>query len=327
RWGRHWLDLVRFAETLGHEFDIDLPEAYVYRDYVIRAFNDDVPYDQFVREHIAGDLLPKPRRHPTERFNESILGTGFWFLGEARHSPVDVRADQADHIDNQLDVFGKTFLGLTIACARCHDHKFDAISTRDYYALAGYLESSRPQRAFIDDPEPRREALWQLRDLRAQSGALAVSLSAKVLSEQAERLAQVLLNGRLRREDIAERIKTQATRPAERDPRYVVFEDFDKPDYQDWFVTGEAFGHGPSHPSDVLLQPKHVSPVQTVVGPGVAHSGLLAPRLQGVLRSRTFVIDHNKVLYRVAGHGGRINLIIDGYQLIREPIYGGLTLA
>src|SRR5262249_4963105 len=143
RWARHWLDLVRFAETLGHEFDFDLPEAYVYRDYVIRAFNDDVPYYQFVREHVAGDLLPKPRRHPTERFNESILGTGFWFLGEARHSPVDVRSDQADHIDNQLDVFGKTFLGLTIACARCHDHKFDAISTRDYYALAGYLQSSR----------------------------------------------------------------------------------------------------------------------------------------------------------------------------------------
>src|SRR5262249_5061348 len=225
RWGRHWLDLVRFAETLGHEFDIDLPETYRHPDYVIRAFNDDVPYDQFVREHIAGDLLPKPRRHPTERFNESILGTGFWFLGEARHSPVDVRADQADHIDNQLDVFGKTFLGLTIACARCHDHKFDAISTRDYYALGGYLQSSRQQRASMDDPEPGREALRQLRDLRAQSGALAVSLSAKVLSEQAERLAQVLLNGRLRREDIAERIKTQATRPAERDPRYVVFED------------------------------------------------------------------------------------------------------
>src|SRR5439155_17021308 len=83
----------------------------------------------------------------------------------------------------------------------------------------------------------------------------------------------------------------------------------------------------PSRTADVLLQPKHVSPVQTIMGPGVAHSGLLAPRLQGVLRSRTFVLNHNKVLYRVAGRGGRINLIIDGYQLIRDPIYGGLTLA
>src|SRR5262249_50436536 len=70
RWGRHWLDLVRFAETYGHEFDFDIPDAYQYRDYVTRAFNDDVPYDQFVREHVAGDLLPRPRRHASEGFNE-----------------------------------------------------------------------------------------------------------------------------------------------------------------------------------------------------------------------------------------------------------------
>ena len=127
----------------GHEFDYDIPNAYHYRDYVIRAFNADVPYDQFVAEHVAGDLLPTPRLHPTEGFNESILGTGFWFLGEEVHSPVDIRQDQADRFDNRIDVLTKTFLGLTVACARCHDHKFDAISTKDYYALSGFLESSR----------------------------------------------------------------------------------------------------------------------------------------------------------------------------------------
>src|SRR5262249_25328439 len=93
RWARHCLDLVRYAESLGHEFDFELPEAYVYRDYVIRAFNADVPYNQFVLEHLAGDLLPNPRRHPTEGFNESIIGTGFFFLGEAKHSPVDILAE------------------------------------------------------------------------------------------------------------------------------------------------------------------------------------------------------------------------------------------
>src|SRR5262249_31296813 len=116
-WARHWLDLVRYAETRGHEFDYPIPNAYQYRDYVIRALNADVPYDQFVREHIAGDLLPVPRRHPTAGFNESILGTGFWWLGEQCHSPVDLRLDEADRVDNQIDVFGKTFLGLTLACA------------------------------------------------------------------------------------------------------------------------------------------------------------------------------------------------------------------
>src|SRR5262249_7006487 len=148
RWGRHWLDLVRFAETAGHEFDYDILGAFRYRDYVIRAFNADLPYNQFVIEQVAGDLLESPRRHPSARFNESIIGTGFYFLGESSHSPVDVREEEMRKIDNQIDVLGKTFLGLTLACARCHDHKFDPITSKDYYALAGYLHSSRLQQAF-----------------------------------------------------------------------------------------------------------------------------------------------------------------------------------
>ena len=150
-WTRRWMDLVRYAETCGHEFDYPIPHAYQYRDYLIRAFNGDVPYDKFVTEHIAGDLMPNPRMHPTKEFNESILGTGFWFLGEATHAPVDVRGDEAGHIDNQIDVMTKTFLGLTVACARCHDHKFDAISMEDFYSLAGYLQSSRRQLALLDE--------------------------------------------------------------------------------------------------------------------------------------------------------------------------------
>ena len=142
RWGRHWLDLVRFAESRGHEFDADAPNAFQYRDYLIRAFNEDVPYDQLVREHLAGDLLPTPRINPEDYFNESILGTGFWHLGEWVHSPVDTRKDETDRFDNMIDVMSKTFLGVTVSCARCHDHKFDAISTRDYYALSGFLQSS-----------------------------------------------------------------------------------------------------------------------------------------------------------------------------------------
>ena len=91
----------------GHEFDYNLPNAYQYRDYVIRAFNRDVPYNQFVTEHLAGDLMPKPRMHPTEKFNESILGTGFWFLGEQVHSPVDICQDRADRHDNMIDVMSQ----------------------------------------------------------------------------------------------------------------------------------------------------------------------------------------------------------------------------
>jgi cytochrome c553 len=177
RWARHWMDLVRYAETYGHEFDYALPHATQYRDYLIRALNEDVPYDQFVIEHLAGDLLEDPRRHPTEGYNESIIGTGFWWLGEATHAPVDVRGDEAGRVDNQIDVMTKTFLGVTVACARCHDHKFDAISTKDYYALAGFLQSSRRQEALLDPHDKIREATKQMRSVKAKAdSALAAAL-------------------------------------------------------------------------------------------------------------------------------------------------------
>ncbi|CAN5550587.1 PSD1 and planctomycete cytochrome C domain-containing protein [soil metagenome] len=139
RWGRHWLDLVRYAESMGHEFDNDIPNVWHYRDYVIRAFNEDVPYDRFVQEHLAGDRI-KPRMNGNT--NEALIGTAFWRLGEEVHSPVDIRQDSADRFDNRIDVMSKTFLALTVSCARCHDHKFDAISTKDYYALFGLLQGS-----------------------------------------------------------------------------------------------------------------------------------------------------------------------------------------
>ncbi|HEV3259426.1 MAG TPA: DUF1549 domain-containing protein, partial [Gemmataceae bacterium] len=381
RWGRHWLDLVRFAETYGHEYDFEMPEAYLYRDYVIRAFNTDVPYDRLVLEHVAGDLLPEPRRHPAEGYNESVLGSGFWFLGEATHSPVDVRADEASRIDNQIDVLAKTFLGLTVSCARCHDHKFDAISTKDYYALVGYLESSRYQRAFIDGPERTREPVRQLRELQAQGRAVAADMAAGALQQRGRQLAKYLLAAasashsgvaaaareqqvdaatleRMKRlcQEAAGRpeaplypwmelaqggtmlnpqqftAKRQAlvqqfkSPPAKSAGRPVVFEDFRKGTYQDWFVTGQAFGTGPTQAPEAIVHPDPRHPVRDIIRPGIAHSGVVSDRLQGVLRSRTFTIPRKKILYHVAGRGAHIHLIIDNYQLIRDPIYGGLTV-
>jgi cytochrome c553 len=171
RWGRHWLDLVRYAETKGHEFDPIIPNAYQYRDYVIRALNADVPYNQFVTEHLAGDLLPKPRMSGPDGFNESILGTGYWFLNEEVHSPVDIRADECDRIDNKIDVFSKTFLALTVSCARCHDHKFDAISQKDYYALSGFLLSSAYRQVRFDSMEHNERVAAEVEKLRERHTA------------------------------------------------------------------------------------------------------------------------------------------------------------
>lgn len=168
RWGQHWLDLMRYAETRGHEQDFPIPEAWRYRDYVIRAFNADVPYNEFLVEHVAGDLVDPPRLDPATRTNESIQGTGFWHLGEATHSPVDIRGDEALRVANQIDVFSKAFLGLTVACARCHDHKFDAITTEDYYALFGYLQSSSFYLTDAADPVAQEEAAQDLRRWKAE---------------------------------------------------------------------------------------------------------------------------------------------------------------
>ncbi|MBA4016800.1 MAG: hypothetical protein C0483_06410 [Pirellula sp.] len=171
RWARHWLDLVRYAESRGHEFDYLIPNAFQYRDYVIRALNADVPYDRFVVEHLAGDLLAEPRRHPQTGGNESILGTGFWFLGEECHSPVDIRQDETDRIDNKIDVMSKTFLGLTLACARCHDHKFDALSTKDYYAMSGFVLGMSYRQSAFEVAEHNRRIAEQIRILDARHEA------------------------------------------------------------------------------------------------------------------------------------------------------------
>lgn len=177
RWARHWLDLMRYAESRGHEYDLDSPNAWQYRDYLIRALNADVPYNQFVVEHVAGDLVMPPRLNPDKKFNESILATGFWYLGDWVHSPVDIRRDEADQIDNQLDTMSRAFLGLTVACARCHDHKFDAISTKDYYALAGFLQSSSYRQAAFETMEHNRRVADELWTARAKAdGAIRAAL-------------------------------------------------------------------------------------------------------------------------------------------------------
>ena len=181
RWARHWMDLVRYAETRGHEFEPIIPNAWQYRDYLVRAFNADVPYDRFVTEHLAGDLLKTPRLNPVTGGNESILGTGFWFLGEEVHSPVDIRQDECDRLDNRLDVMTKTFLGLTVACARCHDHKFDAISTKDYYALSGFLLSAGYRQVPFETLEHNRVVAGQLDAQRREAGPKLVKAFGDVM--------------------------------------------------------------------------------------------------------------------------------------------------
>ncbi len=152
-WARHWMDLVRYSESHGSEGDPDTPYAWRYRDYLIRALNADIPYNQLIREHLAGDLLPSPRMNPALGINESLLATAHFRMVEHGFQPVDPLEDRIKWTDNQVDVLSKAFQGLTISCARCHDHKFDAISQEDYYAIFGVLYGARPTQRAVDDPE------------------------------------------------------------------------------------------------------------------------------------------------------------------------------
>jgi len=173
---RHWMDLVRYADTHGSEGDPAIPQAWRYRDYLIRAFNTDVPYDQFVREQLAGDLLKSPRINPSEKLNESALGTGHFRMIEHGFQPVDTIDEQVRNVDNQIDVVSKTFLGLTVSCARCHDHKFDAISQADFTAFYGIFASARPGQVTVDSPAVLDQHRDRLTDLKQ---AIRAELAAK----------------------------------------------------------------------------------------------------------------------------------------------------
>ena len=141
RWGRHWLDVARYADSTGVDEDKPFGDSWRYRDYVVRAFNDDLPFDQFVREQIAGDLLDAPDGTPVN--TRGIIATGFLAVGPMALAQRDPIQKKYDVVDEQIDTTSKAFLGLTVACARCHDHKFDPILTTDYYALAGIFASTR----------------------------------------------------------------------------------------------------------------------------------------------------------------------------------------
>ncbi|BBO31313.1 PSD1 and planctomycete cytochrome C domain-containing protein [Lacipirellula parvula] len=152
RWGRHWLDLVRFAETNSFERDGEKQYAWKYRDYVIRSFNDDKPYNQFVKEQLAGDELDEVTR-------DSIIGTGYYRLGIWDDEPADSVQARSDEMDDLIATTSQAFLGLTVGCARCHDHKIDPIPQKDYYGMAAFFADVTP---FAERGDLQTNNQWDL---------------------------------------------------------------------------------------------------------------------------------------------------------------------
>ena len=282
RWGRHWLDLARYAETLAHEFDYEIPEAWRYRDYVIDAFNRDLPPARFVAEQIAGDRLdPRPALGLA---NAAPLGTAFWFLGPATHSPVDVRVDEADRIAGSIDVAGRSLLGLTVACARCHDHKFDPIPARDYFALAGALRNTRRVLGFLDTDGSAA--------IRAREAQVALDAAAFVAGA------------------VAKGARPDVTTA-------VACIDDASGGGVSWRRSGHAFAAGylstgPS-PSPVFALGADGS--LRAAETGTIDSARIDTRLVGSARSRAFTIETRFVHLRVRGASSWMRLMIDNYWL------------
>lgn len=312
RWARHWMDVVRYAETKGHEFDYVIQGAWRYRDYLIRAFNADVPYDQLVREQLAGDLLPKPRVHPEDGTNESVLGTLFYTLGEGTHSPVDTRKDESDRIDNMIDVTTKAFQGLTVSCAKCHDHKFDPIPTADYYALYGILESTRFSPVSATTTVMVEQTLEETNRLKA--------FIRKEFTEKWQESIKVENTG-----NDEKRFPVQLTSNVTQSPFSAeILGDFRGQELSGWKSDGRAFGNKTTL-GNPIFHPEKKELIQ--LDEGRASSKFYGLGIFGALRSPNFVVDKDYIGVRARGSKGVIRIVMDNFQLIQYPIYGGMSQA
>ena len=352
RWARHWMDLVRYSESHGSEGDPDVPYAWRYRDYLIRALNQDVPYDQLLREHIAGDLLTEPRWSPDGKTNESMLGPAHFRMIEHAFQPVEPWEDRVKWTDNQIDVFSKAFQGLTVSCARCHDHKFDAISQKDFYSLFGTFYGARPIQTTIDNPNHlnlHRDELAALKpkirdkladawidaartlDVRLvyeQDAAIKKALEEAACDEESPLAVWELLRrrevdafeatwARLREYWRGELDRRTAFNEANFEQRW----DLTGEDYDAWLRSGIGMPKVPAAPGEFFVQPTGDRVVSGIYPSGL-YTHLLTPKHNGILQSPRFRIEHDSISFRaLGGNVSAVQLIIENYAVPRGGIY------
>jgi len=340
RMARRWMDLLRYSESHGSEGDPDVPAAWRYRDYLIRAFNDDVPYDQLIREHLAGDLLPNPRWNRREQLNESLLGVAHLRMVEHGFQPVDPWEDRIKWMDNQIDVISKAFQGITISCARCHDHKFDAISQRDFYALFGIFYGARPTQVAVDAPEVlnrnrgglirlkgevrrRLAALWRSESRHLFARKLDARLVEQVHGDRESPLYPVVALGDARssrdwadgwRAELAARREFNAT-------NFRKVWDLTSKDYDAWPRHGPGAPERASAAGEFVIEPGGARIVNGIYPAGV-YSGLLSRKHGSVITSPRFKIETGYISFRMlGGNFSSAQLIVENYPVPRGGIY------
>lgn len=311
RFARHWMDVVRYTDTYGYEWDNPAKGSWEYRDYLIRAFNDDVGFDQLIREQLAGDLLPESRINRDAGVNESLIGPMFYHMGEHRHgTSLEFNGIHQEMVNNKIDAFSKAFLAMTVACARCHNHKLDAISQADYYALAGVFMSPRWTSRVIDAPGKHDAEIGELKRLRKEIRERLAPRWRSAIDGQALRswvrekrdalkkvpienvaypLAQ--LDG-ISDETVADVWSKLAegwksarnARAAANAKKYTLITDFQQPGFPDgWVVEGEGIAHGYVDSGTPLISLNGGRLVRQLLPRGY-HTHALSSKLPGAVR-------------------------------------------
>lgn len=309
-WARHWMDWIRYAESHGSEGDPKIDNAHLYRDYLIRALNSDVPYNQLLKEHIAGDLLENPRVNDELAINESIIATAHWRMVFHGFAPTDALDEKVRFTDDQINVFTKAFQGLTVSCARCHNHKFDAISQADYYALFGIFGSTRPGRKLIDQTEVLEKNKAELSQLKSKIRASLIHDWSKVkipaalpqweksfAAERKKHASDLARRTALEKRDVATRWNLR-----------------DQSEYDSWFSYGNGLTSTTSAAGEFTVAPTGDSAVSEILPSGV-YSHLLSTKHAARLTSKEFTLDDEYELLVQTRGGGKamVRYVVQNY--------------
>ena len=330
RWGRHWLDVARYADSNGSDENFTYYDAWRYRNYVIGAFNADKPFDRFLTEQLAGDLLPF--RTQEER-DDNIVATGFLVVGPKVIGATDKKQLLVDVIDEQLDTIGKAFLGLTIGCARCHDHKFDPISARDYYALAGILASTETihgnllnrrdltgwnlhplgsggqaaYEAFLAHEKTLDGLVKEQKELQAKQEALKKGVKPADEEKAGEAKPEANVDSKTELQRIEERLaelKREIAKlkknPAPRPPLAMSVNDHEHPGPMAICIRGDAHNRGETVPRGFI---SIVEPRPPEIGPDVSGRAQLADWLTSARNPLTSRVAVNRVWQHLFGQG------------------------
>ncbi len=346
RFARHWMDVVRYTDTYGYEWDNPAKGSFEYRDYLIRAFNGDLPFDRFLTEQLAGDLLPTPRINKELGINESLIGPMFYHMGEHRHgSSLVFNGVHQEMVNNKIEAFSKAFLATTVACSRCHDHKLEAVSQHDYYALGAVFMTPRWTSRVVDAPGKNDEAIAKLTSLRsairtelakswrqalqnpatwnatlAKAFAATKPATAPKIEEVSYPIGRLLVDDKETearwKESAAQWNQARADRQ-KANAAYSVLADFAKPGIPTgWVMEGDGMTHGYTDDATPLIALEGDAVIAGLLPRGY-HTHALSSRLPGALRMPAqHLVPGNFVSLKLAGgqFGGYLQIHENAFQ-------------